>query len=130
MRRERFDRINIVPFVDIVLVILVIVLATATFLKQGTIPIRLPEGNATLQPIQDPITLTIDANGSYYYDDKPSTFGQLRSHLGSLDTNQTLLLRTDKEAPFWYFSRLIGYLKSRGFERISIATQKQCAITN
>ena len=124
MRRERFDRINIVPFVDIVLVLLVIVLATATFLKQGTIPIHLPEGNTTTQPIQDPITLTIDANGSYYYDDKPTTFDQLQSRLGTLDTNQTLLLRTDRETPFGYFSRLIGYLKGRGFDRVSIATQK------
>ena len=124
MRRERFDRINIVPFVDIVLVLLVIVLATATFLKQGTIPIHLPEGNTTTQPIQDPITLTIDANGSYYYDDKPTTFDQLQSRLGTLDTNQTLLLRTDRETSFGYFSRLIGYLKERGFDRVSIATQK------
>jgi biopolymer transport protein ExbD len=125
MRRERFDRINIVPFVDIVLVLLVIVLATATFLKQGTVPIHLPEGNTTTQPIQNPITLTIDANGSYYYDDKPATFDQLQSHLNTLDTNQTLLLRTDRETPFGYFSRLAGYLKRRGFEQISIATQKE-----
>jgi biopolymer transport protein ExbD len=124
MRRERFDRINIVPFVDIVLVLLVIVLATATFLKQGTIPIDLPEGNATTQPIQAPITLTIDVNGSYYYDDTPTSFDQLQSRLDTLDTNQTLLLRTDKQAPFGYFSRLVGYLKGRGFERVSIATQE------
>jgi biopolymer transport protein ExbD len=124
MRRERFDQINIVPFVDIVLVLMVIVLATATFLKQGSVPISLPKGNTSTQPIKESITLTIDANGSYYYDDTPATFDQLQSRLDTLDTNQTLLLRTDKQTPFGYFSRLIGYLKGRGFERVSIATKK------
>ncbi len=124
MRRERFDRINIVPFVDIVLVLLVIVLATATFIKQGNIPVNLSEANSTAQIAKEPVIITIDSNGSYYYNDTLVAFDQLQSRLNTLDTNQTLLLRTDKQSPFGYFSRLIGYLKGQGFERVSIATQE------
>ncbi len=122
MRRERFDKINIVPFVDIVLVLLVIVLATATFIRQGSIPVNLPEANSTAQITKEPVIITIDSNGSYYYNDQPATFDQLRSRLNTLDANRTLLLRTDKQTPFGYFSRLIGYLKGHGFKKISIAT--------
>ena len=124
MRRERFDRINIVPFVDIVLVLLVIVLATATFIRQGSIPVNLPEANSTAQSPQKPLTLTIDADGSYYFDDQPVTFDKLRSRLDAVSTDQNLLLRTDRQTPFGYFSRLISYLKEHGFKKISIATRK------
>ncbi len=125
MRRERFDRINIVPFVDIVLVLLVIVLATATFLRQGTVPITLPETNATSQTAITPLPLTIDANGSYFYDDTPVTFAQLQKRLETLDTNRTLLLRTDTRTPFGAFSRVMLLLKERGITRVSIATQER-----
>ncbi len=125
MRRERFDRINIVPFVDIVLVLLVIVLATATFLRQGTVPIDLPESNAASRPVSAPLPLTIDANGSYFYDGAPVTFARLQRHLEDLDPNRTLLLRTDTRTPYGAFLRVMLLLKKQGITRVSIATQER-----
>jgi biopolymer transport protein ExbD len=46
MRRERFDKMNVVPFIDIVLVLLVIVLATASFVQNKTIKIDLPSASS------------------------------------------------------------------------------------
>ena len=46
MRRERFDKMNVVPFIDIVLVLLVIVLATATFVTNKTINVDLPSASS------------------------------------------------------------------------------------
>ncbi len=124
MRRQRFDQINIVPFVDIVLVLLVIVLATATFLKQGSVPINLPEQNSTSSSRSKTTTISIDTNGSYYLDDMSIKWEELRSSIDSYDTNTTnLLLRTDKQTPFEYFSRLMMLLKEKGFSKISIATK-------
>ena len=41
--KKKFDEINVIPFIDIMLVLLVMVLTTATFIKQGVIPVNLPE---------------------------------------------------------------------------------------
>ncbi len=46
MRRERFDKMNVVPFIDIVLVLLVIILATSTFVKNQTIKVDLPTASS------------------------------------------------------------------------------------
>jgi len=46
-QHKKFDSINVIPFIDIMLVLLVMVLTTATFIKQGVIPVALPEAKAT-----------------------------------------------------------------------------------
>ena len=48
-QHKKFDSINVIPFIDIMLVLLVMVLTTATFIKQGVIPVNLPEAKATDQ---------------------------------------------------------------------------------
>ena len=45
--QKRFDSINVIPFIDIMLVLLVMVLTTATFIKQGVIPVALPTAKAS-----------------------------------------------------------------------------------
>lgn len=49
--RKRFDEINVIPFIDIMLVLLVMVLTTATFVNQGIIPVELPEAKAAKKRI-------------------------------------------------------------------------------
>lgn len=44
--QKKFDQINVIPFIDIMLVLLVMVLTTATFIKQGVIPVDLPEASS------------------------------------------------------------------------------------
>ena len=124
MRRARFDRINIVPFVDIVLVLLVIVLATATFAQQGHLEINLPEGNTTAPVPRSPTVITLDANGSYYLANEPILWEVLQDRIATMERNATLLLRTDKATPFRHFAQLITALKAREITHVSIAIQK------
>ena len=124
MRRARFDRINIVPFVDIVLVLLVIVLATATFAQQGRLEVDLPEGNTTVPTPHTPTVITLDANGSYFLADQPIRWEALQDRIATMEHNTTLLLRTDKATPFHYFAQLIAALKARAITHVSIATQQ------
>jgi biopolymer transport protein ExbD len=123
MRRERFDRINIVPFVDIVLVLLVIVLATATFVRQGQQPMELPESNATAIALKKPMVIAIDANGTYALAGRPLPWKHLQERISHMKSDTPLLLHTDKRAPFGSFARLIASIKSQGITKISIATQ-------
>jgi biopolymer transport protein ExbD len=125
MRRKRFDQINIVPFVDIVLVLLVIVLATATFVRQGSISVNLPESNATTMRIEKPVaTISIDKNSSLYLDGRHTTISSLCKYIDSFEVNASVLLRVDSQARFGPFAAVIDRLKKRGISRISIAVRK------
>ena len=69
MQIKKFDTINVVPFIDIMLVLLVIVLITATFVAKGIIPVDLPKSeSAAKQDNQKNLTITIKANGEILFD--------------------------------------------------------------
>lgn len=123
MRRERFERINIVPFVDIVLVLLVMVLATATFVQESAHRIDLPESNGTSKTPARPIAITVDANGSYALGGKSLDWDRLHQKIQNMDSNTSLLLRTDKRAPFGAFLRLLQAIKAQQITQVSVATE-------
>jgi len=125
MRREKFDKINIVPFIDIVLVLLVIVLATASFIEKTGIDIDLPTASSKSKVDPKNIAITIDAKGSYFYDDKPLTLDELKKNITSLDpTKDNITITTDKASSFESFVAIIDILKSKNFENISILTKR------
>ena len=69
MQIKKFDTINVVPFIDIMLVLLVIVLTTATFVAKGIIPVDLPSSeSATKQDNKQNLTITIKSNGEILFD--------------------------------------------------------------
>jgi biopolymer transport protein ExbD len=125
MRREKFDKINIVPFIDIVLVLLVIVLATASFIEKTGIDIDLPTASSESKVDPKNIAIVIDAKGSYFYDDKPLTLDELRENITSLDpTKDNITITTDKASSFESFVAIIDILKAKNFEKISILTKR------
>jgi len=124
MRRERFDKMNVVPFIDIVLVLLVIVLATATFVTNKTIKVDLPTASSQKKEDRKNIVLAIDKEGQYFFDKEALSLDVVKQKLGELDPQKDLIsLHTDKETPFHYFVDVIDFMKSKGFENISIVTK-------
>ena len=71
--REKFDEINIIPFIDIMLVLLAIVLVTASFISQGKIKVNVPKASSTVAFKSDELTklLTVTADKQLYFNDKP-----------------------------------------------------------
>lgn len=127
MRRERFDKMNVIPFIDIVLVLLVIVLATASFISKQTIGINLPAATSTTTK-EDPknITIAINAKGEYFYEKAPITLEKLKEKLLVLNPQQdTLSLHTDEKTTFDNFVAIIDILKERQFEKLDIVTIPQ-----
>ena len=125
MRRERFDKMNVVPFIDIVLVLLVIVLATASFVQNKTIKIDLPAASSKKSEEKKSVVIAIDKEGKYFYDKTPVTFEALKTKLGTLQPKKDIVsLHTDKLTPFDYFVKVIDVMKARGFENISIVTKQ------
>jgi len=125
MRRERFDKMNVVPFIDIVLVLLVIVLATASFVQNKSIKIDLPAASSKKMEEKKSIVISIDKEGKYFYDKTPMEFAGLKAKLNTLDPKKDIVsLHTDKLTPFNYFVKVIDIMKAKGFENISIVTKQ------
>ena len=125
MRRERFDKMNVVPFIDIVLVLLVIVLATASFVNNKTIKIDLPSASTKKQEDKKNIIIAIDKDGKYFYAQDEMSLTDVKSKLSKLDVKKdTVSLHTDKKTDFSYFVDVIDFMKKKGFKNISIVTKQ------
>jgi len=123
---KRFDQINVIPFIDVMLVLLAIVLTSATFVAQGTIPVNLPESkSATKSRDHNRVELTIDEQGIYFINSEPVHSDLLKYRLGQLSLDTSLSLRIDTKADFGSFVFLADILKSLGLEKVSIVTRKK-----
>jgi biopolymer transport protein ExbD len=123
---KTFDQINVIPFIDIMLVLLAIVLTTATFVSQGLIKVTLPDADtATSQTIQEnkKLEITIDADQQLYCAGQLITVDKLEQQLQSTDKNTNIILRVDKAVRFEKFVHVIDLLKKYQLEKLSILTR-------
>jgi biopolymer transport protein ExbD len=124
MRRERFDKMNVVPFIDIVLVLLVIVLATASFVNNKTVKIDLPSASSKKQEDKKNLIIAIDKDGKYFFNKEELPIESIKKKLSALDPKKdTVSLHTDKKTDFHYFVDVIDFMKEKGFQNISIVTK-------
>ncbi len=121
---RRFDQINVIPFIDIMLVLLAIVLTTATFITQGEISVNLPQAASAQPASSEPAqVITIDAQGALFLDAAPVSLAELKAHLDTIAKTQALVFRVDKKTAFGDFVAVIDALKSRGLEHLSIRAE-------
>ncbi|MEB4591641.1 TonB system transport protein ExbD [Candidatus Thiothrix sp. Deng01] len=125
---KRFDQINMIPFIDIMLVLLAIVLTTATFVSQGLIEVNLPTAEQVSEPAEDedPLEIAIDAQNQLFLAGEAVDLQQLGSKLDTQAKPDTLIvLRIDKAAVFEHFVKLIDLLKAKGLNNLSIQAQQE-----
>ena len=124
-QRKKFDEINVIPFIDIMLVLLVMVLTTATFVKTGIIPVALPEAKqATKETPKKELTISIKANGDIFIDKEKITTQTLKQRLSDIPKEQVVVLRSDKDAKFQDFVTVMDILKGIGHENLYIVTKE------
>src|SRR5215475_9057533 len=97
MDEKPFDSMNVIPFVDIMLVLLTIVLTTSSFIATGRIPVRLPLATKSVSDTDKVVTLEVNVNGSVYFDGKSVTLDELRSALSPLKRESSFLIRADRD---------------------------------
>ena len=118
---KRLDQINVIPFIDIMLVLLAIVLTTATFIAQGRLDIQLPEAdgeNLKIQP--NALELAIDRQSQLFVGTSPVTLAALEQRLENVAPDTPVVLRVDAEVPFARFVAVIDRLNARNLDRLSI----------
>lgn len=123
--RKRFDEINVIPFIDIMLVLLVMVLTTATFVNQGIIPIELPEAKASKkEDTKQEVTVYVNAKGEMFFEKERVDLKTLETKLAGLSKEQTVVLRSDKESRFQDFVSVMDILKRLKHEQMYIVTKE------
>jgi len=122
---KRFDEINVIPFIDIMLVLLVMVLTTATFIKQGIIPVELPEAkSAKKEELKKEINVYVNSKGEMFIDKEKLDAKELEARLSKIDKKQTVVLRSDKESRFQDFVTVMDILKRLKHEQLYIVTKE------
>ncbi|MDR2032507.1 MAG: biopolymer transporter ExbD [Azoarcus sp.] len=124
MKADRgFESLNMIPFIDIMLVLLTIVLTTSSFIASGRIAVNLPSASA--EPVQEKDTevLEIDAAGTIFHAGQPVPLADLRAKLGKLDRDTPILLRADKTLALQIFVDVADLLKEMSFSRLAVQTE-------
>ena len=124
-RRRPMSEINVTPFVDVMLVLLIIFMVTAPLLTAG-VPIDLPDSRAAQLPSdQQQVTISIDEAGYVYIDDAAVELGGLPQALESIPRSgegPDITLRADRALDYGRVMAVMGELNRAGLNRISLIT--------
>ncbi|MEE8230994.1 MAG: biopolymer transporter ExbD [Qipengyuania citrea] len=125
-RRRPMSEINVTPFVDVMLVLLIIFMVTAPLMTAG-VPIDLPDSRAAQLPNeQQQVTISIDQAGYVYIDDVEVPLGGLPQALESLPRaggeGPDITLRADRALDYGRVMAVMGELNRAGLNRISLIT--------
>jgi biopolymer transport protein TolR len=127
-RRAMLAQINVTPFVDVMLVLLIIFMVTAPMMQQG-IDIDLPE--TTTQPIRvrnDPLILSVKADGKYFLGRKEVALPELQSKLEAVfeaRESKQVFLRADRKAPYGVVVKAMAAARSAGSRQLGIVTEPE-----
>lgn len=118
------DGLNVVPFIDIMLVLLAIVLSIATFIEYGRISVDLPQSNSSQNnEKKEKIIITIDSNNNFFINDTLSNIKDINQKISSIPKQTLIELKSDKNSKFESFIQIINILKNNKHDNFYIITE-------
>ncbi len=121
--RDVLSEINVTPFVDVMLVLLVIFMVTAPLLQQG-IDVNLPKAKGKDLPPEERITLIVKKNRSIYMNENPVSLKDMKRKLEAISKlNPNVFLKADKDVSYGFVVEVIGEIKDSGIEKLGIITE-------
>lgn len=119
---DDIDEINVVPLVDVMLVLLTIVLTTATFVVNGRIPVDLAASKSAQAAQTAPLVLTLTQHRSLYLNDQLLTdlAGALEKH----ERSTPVIVRADGQLALTAFVELVDQVKALGFTKVSLEVKR------
>ena len=131
---EQKDRglvLEITPLVDVVFLLLIFFLLTATFVRNPNIPINLPQASVQqASPTKRDVMVGITAEGELRYEGRPVSLDQLRAemrHLFAREPEAMVLIQADRRARHGKVVQVMDLAKQVGFERLGIAIETASA---
>ena len=127
-RSRPMSEINVTPFVDVMLVLLIVFMVTAPLLSAG-VPVDLPEAQAKPLALEkEPITVTINTDGRIFIKDAEIKLDDLVPKLTALaasDLDQRIYVRGDKSASYGTIMKVMGTINGAGFRHIGLVALKE-----
>jgi len=124
--REPMSEINVTPFVDVMLVLLIIFMVTAPLLTVG-VQVDLPETSAdTLPEESEPLTLTINSKGEVFIQETKIEFDNLIKKILAVSNNRTdtrIYVRGDKTINYGRVLEVMGKLSGSGFTKVALISE-------
>ena len=124
--REPMSEINVTPFVDVMLVLLIIFMVTAPLLTVG-VQVDLPETSAdTLPEESEPLTLTINSKGEVFIQETKIEFNNLIKKILAVSNNRTdtrIYVRGDKTINYGRVLEVMGKLSCSGFTKVALISE-------
>lgn len=125
MEEKEFNYINVIPLVDIMLVLLTIVLTTATFVVQGEIPVDLPSAQSSKERKDyRAVDVTIKEDGSIYLGSKEVELSSLQEELKSADKETVVNIRADRRVSFGRVVEVMDILSKLGLRNVNFVVKK------
>lgn len=125
MKLKKYDSINVIPFIDVLLVLLTIVLMTSTFISKGIIPISLPTASSAQNlKVNKEIIIVIKDDGRLFCNNNIEGLNNIQEHILQFPKDTAIHINSDKNAKFEVFVSVLDMLKRYEYENISIVTKK------
>jgi biopolymer transport protein ExbD len=126
MEDKGFDYLNVIPLVDIMLVLLTIVLTTSTFIVTGTLRVDVPKVTASEPDYAAPhLIIEISQDGLLTVNAQIVTRDDLNSVLSSADRNTPVVVRADRNISLQSFVDIYDLIRSLGFMKLSLQTEQE-----
>tara|TARA_X000000368_G_scaffold141812_1_gene111710 strand:+ start:1136 stop:1540 length:405 start_codon:yes stop_codon:yes gene_type:complete len=126
LKFKPLSEINVTPFVDVMLVLLIIFMVTAPLLTVG-VQVDLPESNAdTLQSDNEPLEVTINSDGNIFIQETEITLKELAPKLIAITDNRLdtkIYVRGDEVIDYGRIMKVLGELSGSGFSKVALITK-------
>jgi biopolymer transport protein ExbD/biopolymer transport protein TolR len=130
--QSSLSEINITPFVDVVLVLLVMFMVTAPILQSG-IEVEVPKTRTVKEITEERLVITIDKDQKVFLGNDPININEIADRLHEKirdPQGQSIFIRSDENVPFGAFATVMDAVKQTGITNVSIVTQPLNTKTN
>jgi biopolymer transport protein ExbD len=122
---KRPEGLNVIPLIDVMLVLLAIVLTVSTFISQGIIQVDLPQSSQSEKPSSKEVfEIVINDENHLHINDSIVAIEDLEAMLKPLSLDTPIVLRSDKKSDFGIFVQIMDILKAKGYDEIKIAVKE------
>lgn len=125
MDMKPFETMNVIPFVDIMLVLLTIVLTTSSFIANGRIPVNLPQASRQVAEADKAAIIELGLKGDVYFNGRAVALESLRPLLAPLGRETGFVIRADKDISLQRFIDVADLLKQLNFTKVAVQTKNR-----
>ncbi len=120
---KEFNYINVIPLVDVMLVLLTIVLTTSTFIATGMISVSLPKASPSKAEVVKNDIISIDRDGKVYFNSREVGLDELNNTIRPLDRETPLIIRADSDIRLQVFIDVLDIINHGGFKKVAVQTE-------